>query len=177
MRKTLGVVSAVLAMLTATPCMALTVDFSFTDGTGTVTGEIDGLTAGTTNSVDSVIVDTVPPQFGLVSPLPATFNLGSSPDRTIVLNAAGAVVSYDILSANFQDYAFLNLSSACVACSNLSSDSLNGTITLTANSLPIPLVGSTPLPASFTLFASILGCLALVAYARGIAVRPSLLLG
>ena len=173
MRKMLGILSALLAMSAATPCMAVTVDFSFTDGTGTVTGEIDGLTAGTANSPFIIIVNSAPPQF-LVSPTPAQFFATDSTHDTIVLDGAGDVVSYDLF-AEYQIYATLNLSSSCLSCSSLSSDTGGGgTVTVTANALPIPTVGGAPIPASFTLFATVLGCLAFAAYVRGGAVRPSM---
>ena len=63
---TLGAFAFASALaLASTPGRALTFDFSFTDGIGTVTGEIEGLTDNSTGPATAVFIDSAPPIFSL----------------------------------------------------------------------------------------------------------------
>jgi hypothetical protein len=162
MNKILMVFAVASVFLAPAPSLAVTYDFSFTGSTGTISGEIDGLSFGYSGPVPLLIVNSVPAVFNI--PTPNQFFTTDPTHDSITVDGAGNVTAYDIF-AEFQIYATLNLSSSCLTCNTISTDTPNGTFTDTALSPPVfTLVPSstTPLPASAALFATALGLLALV---------------
>jgi hypothetical protein len=175
MKKILMVLSVAAVILAPAPSLALTYDFSFTGSLGTVTGEIDGLSPGYNGVVPLILIDSAPPQF-LVSPTPAKFFTTDPTHNNIVVDAAGNVTSYDIF-AEFQVYATLNLSSACLTCNNLNADTPDGPISDIADSFPTFTAGpasTTPVPTSAGLFATVLGLVGLIALRRKRGIRAQL---
>jgi hypothetical protein len=157
MNKLLTVLTAVSALLVAEPSQALTLYFSLTGADGTVTGEIDNLAANYNGPTSTIFVDSAP--VGYVMPTPAQFFAPTT--NNIVTDAAGNIVSYDII-ASYQAYIQLDLSSACLSCNFLD----QGPPTVTALSFPafstFPPTSETPIPGSATLLVTVLGLVALI---------------
>jgi hypothetical protein len=93
-----------------------------------------------------------------------------------LIDSAGNVTSYDIF-AEFQVYATLNLSSACLTCNNLNADTPDGPISDIADSFPtftaVP-SSTIPVPTSAGLFATVLGLVGLIALRRKRGIRAQL---
>ena len=171
MNKALMALSAMAVISASAPCLGSTYDFSFTGSLGTVTGEIDGLSPGYTGPASAIYIDSAPAVFGLSNP-PVEFFL-TEPPNNFVVDAAGNVTSYDLF-AEFEAYIQLNLSSDCLSCNNLQFPGT--TIIDTAVSFPFPntSASTTPIPTSATLFATVLGLLALIAHRRKQGIRTNM---
>jgi hypothetical protein len=169
-----GALVIAISTLWSEPSNALTFDFSFTVGTGTVTGEIDGLTAGGTGEAAThVFIDSAP--FSIGFPLPYD-TINDSAVNSFDVNTSGQITSYrynaDVQSGGSFVYD-LCFGGACDY--NLSIPAL--TVFLSTGLAPTgPHVATstitftsptaTPLPAALPLFATGLGGLGLLGWRR-----------
>ena len=169
---------AVLAALSvaafSSPSYALTFHFSFTDGIGTVTGEIDGLTAGGTGEkATHVFIDSAP--FSIGFPLPFdTINNNVGFQNSFDVNASGQITSYGYTAATGGFVYDLCLGGPCnfngntgftvfLLAGGIAPDAdhvATSSITFTSDAV------ATPLPAALPLFASGLGALGLLGWRR-----------
>jgi hypothetical protein len=178
--KLLGLM-AVIALLGLFPSAghALTFDFSFTGGCNvagspcTVTGEIDGLTAGATTAATAVVIDTVSsPAFTALS-LPyevfPTSGVSESTSNTFTVNAAGtSITSYDFEADSGSSLVgwFFELTNAEDEFSNGFSPNTIDVISQAGTTFTPVAVGTTPLPAALPLFATGLGAMGLFGWRR-----------
>jgi Methyltransferase domain len=98
---TLGAFALASALaLAPTPGHALSFNFSFSNGVGTiagtVTGEIDGLTDNTTGPATAVFVDSAPPVFNLTTPF--SVPIAGATDNSFTVSS-GAITDSHFLSA------------------------------------------------------------------------------
>ena len=170
-RKALAVV-AVAALVGASvwshPANALTFNFSFTDLTGTVTGEIGGLVDNTNNqAATSVTILSAP--FGLVVPVSAP--IGDATVNNFFVDG-GVILSGGFLDtfAAFNSFGPDTVTLRLVIGQPTSVDfgSLTQSFNFCGECLTTgPLtINSTPLPAALPLFATGLGALGLLGWRR-----------
>lgn len=97
MKSSLGALAAVWLITTPTPlCAAPVFDFSFTDGSRTVTGEIDGLLDGTHSAAEHLLVQSV---IGI--PAPFTLPYDTIIDRKFPFDNEFVVAAGHITSASY----------------------------------------------------------------------------
>jgi hypothetical protein len=171
-----GALVIAVSTLWSAPSNALTLNFSFTDGIGTVTGEIDGLTAGGTGEAAThVFIDSAPFSVGFTLPhdtINDTINVNS-----FNVNASGQITSYSynafVTSAGGLSFVYdLCLGGACAYNDDTSltvflstglaptgNHVATSTITFTSTT-------ATPLPAALPLFATGIGGLGLLGWRR-----------
>jgi hypothetical protein len=139
-------VAATGSLAAPTPSHAsLIFDFSFTEsGVGSVTGEIDGLTNGSSVPATHVIVDTVT---GISAPFPIPFDTITDvfDNRFTVANNLIIGSIYDAIGPN-HDWGFdiSGLSPAAVLENNITNQSIRaGVVTFTAvSSIPEPSINA-----------------------------------
>jgi hypothetical protein len=179
MRPSLFVAITGLAISTLwpAPSNALTFNFSFTNGTGTVTGEIDGLTAGGTNEAAThVFIDSAPFSIGFTLPHDTigdtiannSFNVNASGQITsFAYNAfvqQGTGFLYDLCFSSAGPCAFLSNPALTVFLSTGTNGAggnvATSTISFTSST------GAVPLPAALPLFATGLAALGVLGWRR-----------
>jgi hypothetical protein len=161
---------AVFIVVGASPCQALTFNFSFTGIGGTVTGQIDGLADNTTSPAAHFIVDSYP--LGLNVGVSAPFDAIATADAIFYNTFAvtGGVIQTYFFAAN---HAYqpggtggwqlcFSYNQQCQALAYLS----DGTNTVSGSQIVFSQVTTTPLPTSLPLFATALGALGLLGWRR-----------
>ena len=179
----LGLLAA-LALLGLLPspghASTLNFTFSFTGGTsvspftGTVTGEIDGLTNNATSAASAVIIDTVTPA-ALTNPSPLPFNTFCGSNCLVTSNSftvtAGVITAYDFAVGSTTLTGLWELE---LGAGTFPESFSNGTGVTQINIIdqsaitfaPVTPVATTPLPAALPLFATGLGALGLFGWRR-----------
>ena len=176
--------TAVLSSLWSSPSHALTIDFSFINTignvSGTVSGEIEGLVDTGFSSATNVIIQSAPGSLGLTLPL----DILSTPAGTLTLDRAngfittggvitgGALViteNYTLPDFTPENWAFC-LSVSVGYCSSSPSGAYltngSGGLEVATDVSPTFTTAATPLPAGLPLFATGLGALGLLGWRR-----------
>jgi hypothetical protein len=148
-----GALVIAISTLWSAPSNALTFDFSFTSAAGTVTGEIDGLTAGGTGEAAThVFINSAP--FSIGFPLPHDTINDSILNNSFDVNASGQITSfvytafvssggrfvYDLCFSNTGFCNFNGNSSLSVFL--LGANQVVATSTITFNPVPGPIAGA-----------------------------------
>jgi hypothetical protein len=174
-------VAIAAAVVMVRPAHAVTIPFSFTDGTGTVTGELVGLANNGFSSATQVILESAPAALGIPFGLP--LDLLAKPAGTdftfvdansfLVTNGVitgGALVftrNYTIspFSENWEFCLAVSVAGYCGAPTSAYLKGPDG-IVRSGESLDLGSPVATPLPAALPLFASGLGALGLLGRKR-----------
>jgi hypothetical protein len=146
-----GALVIAISTLWSAPSNALTFDFSFTSAAGTVTGEIDGLTAGGTGEAAThVFINSAP--FSIGFPLPHDTINDSIINNSFDVNASGQITSfvytafvssvYDLCFSNTGFCDFGGNSSLSVFLASFAANRAVATSTITFNPVPGPIAGA-----------------------------------
>jgi hypothetical protein len=173
-------VAIAAAVLMVRPAHALTIPFSFTDGTGTVTGELVGLANDGFSSATQVIIESAPAALGIPFALP--LDLLSTPSGTLTLVDANSFLLTNgvitggalVFSRNYTDVIFAQNWEFCLAvsiggyCGAPTSAYLKGPGGIVQSDAPGvgSLAVATPLPSALPLFSAGLGALGLLGWRR-----------
>jgi hypothetical protein len=174
-------VAIAAAVLMVRPAHAVTIPFSFTDATGTVTGELVGLANNGFSSATQVIIESAPAALGIPFGLP--LDLLSTPPGTLTLVDANSFLLTNgvitggalVFSRNYtdapplypQNWEFCLAVSIDGYCGAPTSAYLKGPGGIVQSD--VSLGGSpvtTPLPAALPLFSAGLGALGLLGWRR-----------
>jgi hypothetical protein len=176
-------VAIAAAVVMVRPAHAVTISFSFTDVTGTVSGELVGLTDNAFSSATQVIIESAPSALGVPFALP--LDLLSTPPGTqtlvgsnsfILTNGVitgGALVfsrNYELPFFTPENWEFCLAVSVAGYCGGPTSAYLKGPGGIVQSDVFLGLAGgdqvATPLPAALPLFATGLGGLSLLGWRR-----------
>ena len=164
------------------PAHAVTIPFSFTDGTGTVSGELVGLANDGFSSATQVIIESAPAALGI--PFAFPLDLLSTPPGTLTLVDANSFLLTNgvitggalVFSRNYTDIIFAQNWEFCLAvsiagyCGAPTSAYLKGPGGIVQSDVSLGRAGgdevATPLPAALPLFATGLGGLGLLGWRR-----------
>jgi hypothetical protein len=186
MLKSCSVVLALGALLSASPSHALTIDFSFTDTvgnvSGTVTGEIEGLKNNAYSQATDIIIESAPAALGLVTPFDVlSFNTGLTlvDANDFYVTNGNITAGTLVFSTNYGSPPYYPLNwQFCMAISQPGyCGAPTGAYLLNGNGLEVatdaspnftgPTMDATsPLPAAFPLFATGLGAIVLLGWRR-----------
>ena len=174
MKTLLSSVAAITFLALASgPASALTFDFSFvnTEGnvTGTVTGEIDGLSNNASGQhATAVSIDLYPAGLGALGTVPISVPLPVSAENQFTVDSSGLLRSeffldvtptYTLVLNSLAESQVFELTNSLFSAALRSVE--DPTLTITT-----PSTSATPLPAALPLFATGLGALGLLGWRR-----------
>jgi hypothetical protein len=176
-------VAIAAAVLMVRPAHAVTIPFSFTDVTGTVSGELVGLANDGFSSATQVIIESAPAPLGI--PFAFPLDLLSTPPGTLTLVDAnsflltngvitgGALVfsrNYELPIFTPENWEFCLAVAVAGYCGSPTSAYLKGPGGIVQSDVSLGRAGgdevATPLPAALPLFATGLGGLGLLGWRR-----------
>jgi hypothetical protein len=178
--KALAVAAVAAAVLMMRPAHAVTIPFSFTDATGTVSGELVGLANNGFSSATQVIIESAPAALGIPFGLP--LDLLSTPPGTLTLVDANSFLLTNgvitggalVFSRNYalpiftpQNWEFCLAVAIAGYCGAPTSAYLKGPGGIVQSDVALGAApAATPLPAALPLFSAGLGALGLLGWRR-----------